>query len=417
MLVVSACQVWPQTQPTRVFYTPALLSPAPSIVSTPTPLFTKTAKPLSPFERLRVACESPGGLTLWEKGTFRLLTMDGEDANPTFSPDGEWIIFWRGESLWSVGIKGEAHPLVTADYLKLLVPSAPVRVFAWDWMPGTANLFFTIAEGTMDGWQPRFDLHVVDVRGDQPILVLAAGQGGVPFVSPHGTWLALVRESEIALTRVNPLKPQRVFSYKSVPGYLPEAHWLRDESGFVFLIPPHPGQATPTPEPSSEYPALLPTRWWGISIEGKVRLLGEFEAEKFSLAPPLISPNGDQVLYLYPYRKRGQHELHIRDVLGNDLFYTSYRYGKIGAVAWLPNETHFVYWADMPQSLWLGHYGEPGRPLAVDMGVDALLWADEDFFVFRHGQEIYFQTWEGERTRLVQGCGQGVDVFLAPAGE
>ncbi|MFO3797739.1 MAG: TolB family protein, partial [Anaerolineales bacterium] len=333
MLAVSACQAHPQTQPAEVFYTPVLSSPAPSIVSTPMPFLTETIEPLSPLERLRVVCESSDGVMLWEKGASRLLTMDGRDANPTFSPDGEWIIFWRDESLWGVGMNGEARSLATADYLNLLVPSAPVRVFAWDWMPGTANLFFTTAEGTMTGWRPRFDLHVVDVRGGSPNLVLAAGQGGMPFVSPHGTWLALVREGEIALTRIHPLKPGRVFSYKSLPGYLPGAHWLRDESGFVVLIPPDPKQATPTPEPSSEYPALLPTRWWGISIEGRARLLGEFEAEKFSLASPLISPNGDQVLYLYPYRKRGQHELHIRDVLGNDLFYTSYRYGKIGAVA------------------------------------------------------------------------------------
>nr|BAL54367.1 hypothetical protein HGMM_F14G08C17 [uncultured Chloroflexota bacterium] len=345
-----------------------------------------------------------------------MLTREAGDTAPAFSPDGEWVIFWRGEALWSVGRSGEPHALVTGEYLRLLT-AAPLRLFAWDWMPGTANLFFTTEERVKERWQPRFDLHVVDVRGGQPILVLEAGQGGVPFVSPRGVWLALVRQGEIALSRTNPLEARRVFTYKSVPGYLPQAHWLRDESGFVLLLPPDPSQPTPTPEPSSEYPALLPTQWWGISVEGRARLLGEFEAEKFNIASPLIAPNGDQLLYLYPYRKRGQHELHIRDVLGNDLFYTSYRYGQIGAVAWLPDEMHFVYWADTPQSLWLGHYGEPGRPLAIDMRIDALLWADLHFFLFRQGGEVYFQTWQGERKRLMQGCGPGVDVFLAVAGE
>ncbi len=390
-----------------VAVTTTLVAPAPS----PSPIASATSTP-SPLERLRIVYGAASGLWLWENGASRPLTFEPGDADPGFSPDGLWITFRRGEALWVIGPDGEARSLITPDYLGLLAPGKPIRLaqpFAW--MPGTANLFFTTQQATVDGWRPRFDLHVVDARFGQPILVLEAGRGGIPFFSPRGNWLALVREGEIALTSPNPLKPRNVFTYQSIPGYLPDLHWLPDESGFVLLIPPRPDQATPTPEPSSEYPGLLPTRWWGISIEGKARLLGEFQAEKFSLARPLISPNGDQLLYLYPYRKRGQHELHILDVAGNDAFYTSYYYGRIGPVAWLPNETHFVYWADSPQSLWLAHYGEPARPLVTDFGLDALLLANEDFFLFRHGDTIYLQTWQGERNLLVQGTNESVAVF------
>jgi hypothetical protein len=98
-------------------------------------------------------------------------------------------------------------------------------------------------------------------------------------------------------------------------------------------------------------------------------------------------------------------------VLGNDLFYTSYRYGKIAPLTWLPDELHFIYWADSPRSLWLAHYGEPARPLVTDLSIDALLLADETFFIFRHGSDIFLQTWKGERLLLIQGSGEEVDVF------
>lgn len=412
LLLLSGCRPSEPVLPTAVFSptvtaTATLPSLPPTLSPSPSPTFTP-----SPFESLRIVYGTASGLWLWENGASRPLTFDPKDSDPDFSPDGAWITFRRGETLWTVGPDGAARPLIPTDYLAILAPGKtirPLRPFAW--MPGTANLFFTTQQATADGWSPRFDLHVVDARRGQPILVLEAGRGGIPFFSPRGNWLALVREGEIALSPSNPLKPRTVFSYKSIPGYLPDLHWLRDESGFVFLIPPQPDQATPTPEPSSEYPALLPTRWWGVSIEGKARLLGEFQAEKFSLARPLIAPNGDQLLYLYPYRKRGQHELHILDVAGNDLFYTSYYHGRIGVVTWLPNETHFIYWADSPQSLWLAHYGEPARPLAADLSMDAFLLATEEFFVFRHGSEIYLQTWKGERTLLVQDTNGAVAVF------
>ncbi len=411
LLMLTACGPEIPASPT--------LSPTQTSFS-PSPIFSPSAAPSpippnatsTPLEHLRIVYSTPEGLWLWEAGQTRALTSVAGDRHPRFSPDGEWLTFERDEALWGLHIEeGEARPLVTPDYLELLAPGQVLRLGAFAWMPGTSNLFFTTLQRTPQGWTPRFDLHVVDARLGQPILILQSGDGGIPFFSPRGTWLALVREGEIALTTIRPLKPRRVFSFKPLPNFFPNLHWLRDESGFVFLLPPDPSQATPTPEPSSPYPALLPTRWWGISIDGKARLLGEFEAENFSIATPVVSSNGDQILYLYPYRKRGQHEIHIRDVLGNDLFYTSYRYGKIAPLTWLPDEMHFIYWADSPQSLWLAHYGEPARPLAADLSIDALLLANENFFIFRQRSNIFLQSWEGERKLLIQGGGEDVDVF------
>ncbi len=411
LLVLTSCSrempAPPPPSPAQPLFSP---SPVSSPTSAPSPIPT-IATP-NPLERLRIVYSSKEGLWLWEAGQTHALTSTAGDSTPRFSPDGEWITFLRDQTLWVLNIQsGEARPLVTPDYLDLPAPGQRLRLGSFAWMPGTSNLFFTTLQRTPQGSTPRFDLHVVDARLGQPILILKSGGGGIPFFSPRGTWLALVREGEIALTNTRSFKPRRVFSFKPLPDFLPTLHWLRDESGFVFLLPPDPSQATPTPEPSSPYPALLPTRWWGISIEGKARLLGEFEAEKFSIATPVVSPNGDQILYLYPYRKRGQHEIHIHDVLGNDLFYTSYRYGKIAPLTWLPDEMHFIYWADSPQSLWLAHYGEPARPLAADLSIDALLLANETFFIFRQGSNIFMQSWEGERKLLIQGSGEDVDVF------
>jgi hypothetical protein len=411
LLLMTACSLEMPAAPTA-FATQPLPSPSPIAPPSPTPSPVPPTMTPSPLEGLRIVYSTPGGLWLWQAGQTRPLTSSAADSDPRFSPDGEWLTFQRDQTLWGLHVQdGEARPLVTPDYLSLIAPDQKLRLGAFAWMPGTSNLFFTTLQRTPQGWEPRFDLHVVDARLGQPILILQSGSGGIPFFSPRGAWLALVRAGEIALTATPSLKPRRVFTFKPLPNFLPTLHWLRDESGFVFLLPPDPSQATPTPEPSSPYPALLPTQWWGISIEGKARRLGEFEAETFSIATPVVSPNGDQLLYLYPYRKRGQHEIHIRDVLGNDLFYTSYRYGKIAPLTWLPDELHFIYWADSPKSLWLAHYGEPARPLVTDLSIDALLLADETFFIFRHGSDIFLQTWKGERLLLIQGSGEEVDVF------
>lgn len=409
--LLGACQ----TQPTL----PPLSTPPPTATTTipfppsPTLLPAPTATP-SLLERLRIVYVTPDGLWLWEAAATRPLTFHPQDSEPRFSSDGEQIAFLREGELWRVTLQGETLRLVGEDYLALVNPGKSLRLQAWSWMPGTANLFFTTAELTPNGWQPRFDLHVVDARLGNPIMVLAAGEGGIPYFSPSGRRLALVRAGNLALTPTSGrLNPRTAFSFRAPPNYLPTPHWLRDESGVVLFVPPPPDQATPTPEPSAAFPALLPTRWWGIPVEGNPRLLGEFEAEAFERSQPLVSPNGDQVLYLYPYRKRGQYELHLRDVRGNDLVYTTYRYGQIGLVAWLPNETHFIYWADTPQSLWLAHYGEPGKPLTPGLDVDALFWVGEQGILFRSANQLYFQTWEGERRTLAENISGAADLSFS----
>jgi hypothetical protein len=108
------------------------------MVLAPLPSPRQTRQPPLP-SGLVVAYIKSGNLWLWREGVARVqLTFSGVDSDPRLSPDGQVIVFRRGEELWAVNaVGGGERQLISNAFLASLVGPGveAVRIGPMAWNP------------------------------------------------------------------------------------------------------------------------------------------------------------------------------------------------------------------------------------------------------------------------------------------
>ncbi len=115
-------------------------------------------EPLSPVPSLgKVAYIAGGDVHVMDLDTHERtrLTYDGRNCCPRWSPDGQWIAYLKGESLWGVEVRTQKERLIDGG---------PIREFAWS--PVENRLAFSTVGGWLAVWEPlRQDIQVLTRSG------------------------------------------------------------------------------------------------------------------------------------------------------------------------------------------------------------------------------------------------------------
>ncbi|MBN2385373.1 MAG: hypothetical protein JXB85_00005, partial [Anaerolineales bacterium] len=355
-------------------------------VGTETP--TASDPVLPPAPELRVVYARAGNLWLWtESGGAMQLTFSGVDSSPQISSDGAVVAFQRGDELWAVNSSGGGErQLVSAAYLAgLVAPASGTGVIHWfDWQPSSHTLYFGTSQDSGAYIVPLLDLHRVDAAaGMPPVLLLAAGMGGLGTFSPDGLHLALVQSENILLLDVSSSAVLPLLSFEFVLTYsewfyLPEVTWKADSSGLWTVIPAHDSLGDPTE----------PTEIWFASVAGGATLVDSFVAVPVFIDRPRLSPDGSRVMIQQEFG--GSFNLLIHPVGGGgDLLILTAGGGQAGAVSWSPDSSQLVYWNPLPVNTSFGYPGA-GFAFVSDLGTEAraVRWVDPLRLLFLAGSDL-----------------------------
>jgi len=222
--------------------TPAALAQAPQIAAAPTRYSTAipTENPQKYFATLpfSIYYSLNGKLWLWHNGTARSLAEI--DAASSLEANGQTgqVLFSLHGNLWEVD-PATLSPkvLVRANAASQGTPSptsSNETIIAAGIIPVTHDILFsTLPGGT---------LSLVKADGSGIMQLLVPGEGGLPYPSPDGKWLAVVGSSSIRLLSLSNRTSLDVLDFAPIPiadGYLlPVPRWAEDSSQFLVAIPP-----------------------------------------------------------------------------------------------------------------------------------------------------------------------------------
>lgn len=337
---------------------------------------------------LRVAYLKGDNVWLWTEGAGSLqLTAAGGAYSPSLSADGQVVAFLRNGELWAVDSDGsDERVLVNTAYLAALVSSPDgdyAEVNDHVWLPGSHTIYFnTLLVAGIAGYRiPRFDLYNVeaDVSPPAPVNLEAEGDGGVPYVSPDNTVLALANSTKVIFRAVDGSFRHEALSFPFILtysewAYVPELVWLADSSGVRVVVPASDPLGDPT-EVST---------FWNVPVSGAPVSLTTFLAAPIFMGFPYISPDGSTVFYAA--QMGTDLDLHTIDAGGTDTPYGTFPTSGVGLAGWTPDSLHFMYWQVPTQWRIKG----PGvdNLLGDTPAVTSVRWIDGSRFLFLNGNEL-----------------------------
>jgi hypothetical protein len=342
-----------------------------------------------PPSLLRVAYIKGDNVWLWTEGSGSAqLTAAGGASSPSLSGDGQVVAFLRSGELWAVDTDGSnERVLADAGYLSgLATPpdTAEVDKLAW-YMDSHTIYFTTLTVAGLPGYHiPRFDLNRVDADSPAGSLagLLPADAGGVPYVSPDGTKLALAQPTKVVLippdasTSTDALTFPMVLTYSEWV-YAPELVWLADSSAVRMVAPAH--------DPLGD-PAELST-FWNIPVSGSPSTLTTFLAAPIFMSFPYVSPDGGKVLYLTQLpASLDIHTIASDGTDTTDTTYASFPTTSLGLVGWNPDSQHFVYYQTPTQQRIMA-VGQDD-PLGDTPMVRDVRWVDSTHYFYLNGDEL-----------------------------
>lgn len=336
---------------------------------------------------LRVVYARDGNIWLWAEGAgSRPLTASGGASNPRISSDGQVVVFQRGGGLWTVQSDGaNERSLVAPEYLAAFAGLGEAAEIHWfDFAPGMHWLYFNtrlvFIESGMGG--PRMDLHRVNANSPAPAQLFAQGQGGDPYFSPDGQWMALSQADKVNLARLDGSGVRTVFTFPPVSTYsewfyLPELVWMSTSTGFYVITPA---------------PAILdnpndPARWWYVPLEGSPAQLAAFVTAPVWVSFPRLAPDGTRAVYVRGFDSSPL-ELHLVDASTADALVASYAGQVFGAGPWSPDGNYLTFWQDDVRNVF---YTAPGTtPQSIsDAGLaNFITWVDGNTVLFKAGSEL-----------------------------
>ena len=335
---------------------------------------------------LRIAYIKGDNVWLWTDGSGSTqLTFSGGATSPVLSGDALEVAFLRAGELWAVNADGTAErQLINSAYLATL-EAAPdtAEVNKVVWRPGTHTIYFnTLAVAGIPGYRiPRHDLNSIDADlGFASLVVLEpAGSGGVPYVSPDNTHLALAQPDKVIIVEPTGANYTVALTFDFVLtysewAYIPELVWLPDSSGVRMVAP--------APDPLGD-PSQLST-FWNIPVSGAPSVLTTFLALPVFMSFPYISPDGNNALYLGDVV--GGHGIHSITAGGADTYYTWFPSGNVDLVGWNPDSIHITYWQTPTQARYLAVGVD--NPLGDTPMVTKVKWLNSTQYLFMNGNEL-----------------------------
>jgi hypothetical protein len=363
MLALAACDSTP-TLPPLLVDTPTVLPDSstaePKVTDLPTaeptlaPPTEATAVPvvtLPPAAGCLIAWAGDGSVSCqMEGGEIRTLVSGVTGVNtPRVSPSGGLVAFRvpldnLSEQLWLVGVDGSA-PRLLIDPTTIPAPETGFvsSIFRFEWLAGdSALLFSTMKVPVSDDigmYLPyNFDLMTVDVANGTLQTLIAAGNGGMFYLSPNQQYVTVSRATALDLYSII---PSRLTTITSVPfpsiityseyNYMPAIFWSLDSSLFTSLVP--------SEDPLADLPYASLYR---VGVDGAITMLSQPEGNYvFGGGSIQISPDG--------------------------LWFAKGQYNSLGELELSLNRTD----------------GSAAVPVATMQGLDALAWStDSQYLAF-----------------------------------
>lgn len=264
---------------------------------------------------LRVVYLRGGNLWSWtEAGGQAQLTDTGDMSTIRVSDDGQWLAFMRGREVWTVRMHG----------------------------------------------------------ADARLLVTQADAGGRLWFAPNTALLAVSTSDHIDVIDLNTGGKTSVATYPALPdGYVPEAVWMPDSSGFKSVIPAaiENGQA--------EMLYVFP--------DGTVASLAKFAMVSPSESPSHFSPGGGYVIYVAKLGD-GSESLYLMDSSGAAKPYGEPAAG-IRAYGWFPNSKSFAFGWKGTARLFLGVVD--GSPVEIALTLpETVRWVDGSHYLGIDGGDL-----------------------------
>jgi hypothetical protein len=354
---------------------------------------------------LRVVYIKGDNVWLWTEGAGNnQLTFAGGARTPVLSGDGLVVAFHRSGELWAVNADGSSErQLVSAAFLSGLATSGDTaEVKDLVWKPGSHTIYFNslVIAGEAGYHIPQVDLYSIDADSgtDAVINLESPGSGGVPYFSPDGSVVSLAQADKIIFREVTgafwniALTFPNVLTY-SEWAYVPDVAWLPDSSGVRVIIP----ASDPLGDP------MEVTTVWNVPVSGPATVLDTFVAAPAFASAPIISPDGNIVLYLM--ESGSNSTLQVRQVGGSDTGYTTAETGHIGIVNLSPDSTRFIYWLPQPSNTYLGAVGEIASSVSdISPNATAVQWIDNNRLIFiGDSGELRYRSVDGASTLIDVG--------------
>jgi len=351
-----------EANPTSVDPTPML--PRPTTSSTPTPT---SSLPISYApDGLRMAYIIYGNLYVQDGSNPPVqLTRSGEDWKPTFSSDGEKIVFFRGQTpreLYSINFDGKQEKLVVSANMMASINQQydeATGVLDFTFAPNTHYLVFNT--GKINLTQPQEsgfvasnqDLLLKDINTDEMKFIFPPGEGGSFRVSPDGKLVAILASNHVDIIDIdgNVINRSLVTYTPTKPYKLPLfVFWAADSTALIVALPV-----------GTQYDMSGPATYsiWRYPVEGSPR-------ESINLDPaPMgdfmsVSPDGNWILYNH-FSEETYGALYLGDLRTGQ----TRLYAPFGTIyedenrIWSAKSDHFVY-GGLGGKIILGHlYNEP----------------------------------------------------------
>jgi hypothetical protein len=258
---------------------------------TPLPIITTTPTSIADFfsEGLLMVYMLDDTIYLWKEGEVTELLKQESFSPRSLSYDGNWLTLNKKvqedhprHEIWVIGIDGDnLHRLLSVEEISAL-PEYDSQLMIWDydWMPTTPQLIFTThreIEGP-PGHSPMFDLFLLDISGELEQLA-APGDGGDPFPSPDGRYVATSTTRRIALIDLETGENHTMLEFDPLlipteAWRTPNLYWDRTSQHFTATIPPP--DIYYNPDWPGGYSGGL-EQIWRMHITGEVELLAEVE--------------------------------------------------------------------------------------------------------------------------------------------
>jgi hypothetical protein len=388
-------------------YTPAKpMITAPLVVLSSTPSVTPTTQTYPDLAGLKMTYVVDGNI-YFQKGTDApiQLTSGGKDLFPTFSDDGEKLVFLRGlipRDLYSANLDGSSERLLISGRTLGSVAQeyniySEIKSFAF--IPGTHLIVFNTRQLSNNDvefkdWNRSLskdmnDLLTLDLDTREITLLLPTDKGGNFVLSPDGSLIAVQGDGHIDIVSIDgQMVHQNLVTYVPTRPYVlnPRMFWTSDSTELIVSLPVRRVADLSGPEILSI---------WRFTIDGSRKTEIHFD-------PPLldadfeVSPDGNWLLYNYFYYPGKTDESITSGLyLGNLLDGGSQLYAQgTNFPIWNPDSKHFAF--DGP---FLGDVNNSPLPMGDGRFLD---WVDAGYYLF-------YQS-ETESLMLVEINGDVVDI-------
>jgi Tol biopolymer transport system component/DNA-binding winged helix-turn-helix (wHTH) protein len=288
-------------------------------------------------------------------GTALRLTNAPEDKRPRWSPDGQWIAFWRqvppGSAIYVISaLGGPARRIIALKD----------KCFGLDWLPDGQRLVVSEGLGT-DGYSARLIFVNVDTGQQQPLAPPPAGSisDTWPAVSPDGKTLGFIRWTasglgSIYLMPIDGGSPRWLASDAETIAWMPDGREIVFSSfeGRLWRIPVTGGapQAITSSAEHVSSPAVSRQgrrlafvvgegrdSLWRIDLSGTNRVAGppaRLENSTRNLWDPSYSPDGSRLVF--GSDRAGFGELWVGDAQGRGVQLTRHE-SYAGSARWSPD--------------------------------------------------------------------------------